>query len=91
MYTTMGFKPKNSLLLIDEGSAHPSSSLGSVVAITSFSETKFNSRKANAQVTQPQLSRVFCPILCPIVADNLHSAPASSGDPFASGLRRQRR
>ena len=61
MYTAMGFMPKNSLLLIDEGSAHLSSRLGSGVAITSFSEMKLNSRKANAQVTQPQLSRVFLP------------------------------
>ena len=38
MYTAMGFMPKNSLLLIDEGSAHLSSRLGSGVAITRFSE-----------------------------------------------------
>ena len=50
MYTAMGYMPKHSVLLIDEGSAHLSSRLGGGVAITSFGEMNLNSRKQNSEV-----------------------------------------
>ena len=47
MYTAMGFMPANSVLLIDESSAHLASRVGHGVAVSSFQEMNLNSRKRN--------------------------------------------
>ena len=50
MYTAMGMMPKNSVLLIDEGSAALSSRMGGGVAVSTFAEMNLNTRKQNCKV-----------------------------------------
>ena len=50
MYTAMGFMPKHSVLLIDEGSAALSSRVGHGVSVSTFSEMNLNTRKQNCIV-----------------------------------------
>ena len=49
MYTAMGFMPKNSVLLIDESSAHLASRVGHGVAISSFSEMNLKYEEAEGE------------------------------------------
>ena len=60
MYTALLFAPKNSIILIDESSAHLSSRVGHGVAISSFAESNLNTRKKNCIMVgphQPSLRR----------------------------------
>ena len=50
MYTAMAHMPANSVLLIDEASAHLDSLLGHTVAVSSFSQMNLNVRKKNCKV-----------------------------------------
>lgn len=50
MYTALGMMPKNSVLLIDEGSAMLSSRMAAGVAVSTFAEMNLNTRKQNAKI-----------------------------------------
>ena len=81
MYTAMGFMPKNSILLIDESSAHLASRVGHGVAISSFSEMNLNTRKQNTVVVYmsakdweiaPSIRRSCKEVWMPVPKEDLH-------------------
>ena len=81
MYTAMGFMPKNSVLLIDESSAHLASRVGHGVAISSFSEMNLNTRKQNTVVVYmsakdweiaPSIRRSCKEVWMPVPKEDLH-------------------